>query len=430
MRKISHFPINQDVNTLKSKFIDWAEQYQYCCILDSNSYKEDKYTQFDFAIAVDAIEVFKPKTGNTFDDLYAFHQQKNDWLFGHFSYDLKNELEDLSSDNYDGLGWSNCGFFIPKWLFFIKGDTLECHYSADISESHIQGILNIVLAINSKKISYSKPKIKPRVSKEVYLETIDELLNHIQLGDIYEVNYCQEFFAEQASINPTEVYKNLAEISKAPFSALYKTDDKYLISASPERFIQKQGNTIISQPIKGTARRDKNKLVDDKLKEDLYNSQKERSENVMIVDLVRNDLSRTAQRGTVKVPELFGVYSFQQVHQLISTVKSELHPNTKFTDVIKYAYPMGSMTGAPKVSAMQLIEQYELTKRALFSGSVGYISPEGNFDFNVVIRSIQYNSANNYLSIMVGGAITINSKPNLEYDECMLKANALFKVLS
>ncbi len=429
MRTISRFPI-RDIQNLKSKFIDWAQQHAVSSILDSNSYKNDIYSEFDFVVAAEALSVFKPQNGNTFDELYAYHQQQNDWLFGHFSYDLKNELEHLSSANYDGLGWSNCSFFVPKWLFFIKEDEVECHHHNHIQASHIESMLNQVLENDYSAATHlPAPQIKERVSKQAYIEAIDKLHNHIQLGDIYEVNYCQEFYAEGAKINPAEVYKKLSAISNAPFSALYKNEGKYLISASPERFMKKKGDTIISQPIKGTARRDTDKTVDEKLKEDLYNSQKERSENVMIVDLVRNDLSRTAQMGTVDVTELFGVYSFQQVHQLISTVTSQLHPDKTFIDAIKYAYPMGSMTGAPKVRAMKLIEQYELTKRGLFSGSVGYISPTGDFDFNVVIRSIQYNASTQYLSMMVGGAITINSVPELEYEECLLKANALFKVL-
>ncbi len=155
-----------------------------------------------------------------------------------------------------------------------------------------------------------------------------------------------------------------------------------------------------------------------------------RSENIMIVDLVRNDLSRTAVKGSVKVEELCQVYSFRQVHQLVSTVVSEVEKTTSPVDILKETFPMGSMTGAPKISAMKIIEEEEETKRGLYSGAVGYFSPTGDFDFNVVIRSILYNKENKYVSFSVGGAITSKSTPEKEYEECLLKAKAMKHVLT
>ncbi|MFC2104842.1 anthranilate synthase component I family protein, partial [Bacteroidota bacterium] len=231
-------------------------------------------------------------------------------------------------------------------------------------------------------------------------------------------------------IDPLKTFIGFNEISPAPFSCYYKLDDKYLLSASPERFIKKSNNKIISQPIKGTIKRSLDNKNDLKLKTELFNDPKERAENVMIVDLVRNDLSRTANKASVKVEELFGIYSFKQVHQMISTVVSEVNNDINIIDVIKNAFPMGSMTGAPKVRAMRLIEQYEKTKRGLYSGSVGYITPDNNFDFNVVIRSILYNQSKNYVSFTVGGAITSLADPDKEYEECMVKAEAMLKVFS
>jgi para-aminobenzoate synthetase component 1 len=205
--------------------------------------------------------------------------------------------------------------------------------------------------------------------------------------------------------------------------------EQFLLSASPERFIKKVGKKIISQPIKGTARRGANEEEDKQIKHHLFNDPKERAENIMIVDLVRNDLSRTADKGSVIVEELCGIYTFPQVHQMISTVVSELREDVHFIEAIRQCFPMGSMTGAPKVRAMKLIEKYESTKRGLFSGAVGYITPEGDFDFNVVIRSILYNARNHYLSFMVGGAITMQAEAEKEYEECMLKAKAIMRVL-
>ena len=268
-------------------------------------------------------------------------------------------------------------------------------------------------------------KIHKRITKKEYLQHLNAILNHIHRGDIYEVNFCQEFYAEDASIDPLKVYQKLNELSEPPFATFLKLKYNYLLSASPERFVRKEGQKIISQPIKGTAKRLQKEKLDTKLAEKLAKDDKERSENIMIVDLVRNDLSKTAIKGSVNVEELCKVYSFKQVHQLISTVVSKVSPKTDSIEVIKSLFPMGSMTGAPKISAMQIIEKEETTKRGLYSGAVGYFTPDDDFDFNVVIRSILYNQSKKYLSYSVGGAITAKSDPEKEYQECLLKAIAM-----
>ncbi|MDO9137243.1 MAG: anthranilate synthase component I family protein, partial [Lutibacter sp.] len=272
-------------------------------------------------------------------------------------------------------------------------------------------------------------KIKLRIHKDDYYKKINTILNHIHRGDIYEANFCQEFYSENSVIDPVEVYQNLNEISKAPFATFLKLKNNYLLSASPERYLKKEGEILISQPIKGTEKRSTTKSVDEKLIKELEQNPKERAENIMIVDLVRNDFSRFAVKGSVKVEELCKVYTFEQVHQLISTVscsiKNELHP----VDIIKNTFPMGSMTGAPKISAMKIMEELEETKRGLYSGAVGYFTPNGDFDFNVIIRSILYNAPKKYISFSVGGAITAKSIPEKEYEECLLKAKAMKQVL-
>ena len=269
-----------------------------------------------------------------------------------------------------------------------------------------------------------------KISKEEYIKTIEQLRQHILRGDCYEINFCQEFFAEHAHIDPIAVYQKLSAASPNPFSALYKLDDKYLICASPERFLKKQGNHILSQPIKGTSKRIAGDAKQEAInKNSLYESQKDRSENVMVVDLVRNDLSMICSEGSVVVDELYGVYTFPQVYQMISTVSGELKKDISFTEIIKATFPMGSMTGAPKRSVLQLIEQYEKTKRGIFSGALGYITPSGDFDFNVVIRSIMYNQSSEYLSFQAGSGITFYSNPENEWEECLLKAEAIKRVL-
>jgi para-aminobenzoate synthetase component 1 len=285
--------------------------------------------------------------------------------------------------------------------------------------------------------SINKVKIQSLVSKKEYIKIINKLKQHILRGDCYEINFCQEFFAENAEMDPVDVYKKLSHFSPNPFSALYRLNNQWLICASPERFIKKQGNKIISQPIKGTSKRDKGDNEKDMLsRDDLRNSAKDRSENVMVVDLVRNDLSKVCKDGTVEVDELYGIYSFPQVHQMISTISGVLKANISFTDIIKATFPMGSMTGAPKKRVMELIEQHEKIKRGIFSGAVGYISPDGGlpavqagFDFNVVIRSIMYNADSKYLSFKAGSGITFYSDPEQEWEECLMKAEAMKNVL-
>ena len=238
-----------------------------------------------------------------------------------------------------------------------------------------------------------------------------------------------QFFAEDATIEPLPLYLALSQASPTPFSGYLKFNYSYLLCASPERFLKKTGATIVSQPIKGTIKRGKSTEEDEKLRHQLRHDEKELAENMMIVDLVRNDLSRSCATGSVIVEEMFGIYGFRQVWQMISTITGTIKPVNDLEDVLLGAFPMGSMTGAPKISAMQLIEELETTKRGLYSGSFGYITPDQDCDFNVVIRSIQYNAAQKYLSFMVGSAITYDSDPEREYEECLLKAQAMMKVL-
>lgn len=355
----------------------------------------------------------------------------NSWQFGFVGYDYKNELEKLNSSHFDGIAFPDKYFFTPELLFKIKEQEVDVSYNTTYySETEINTILNKIQKISINDTLDFQVNIKARIEKEAYIKNVKALKEHIKIGAIYEVNYCQEFYAEQTEINPIALYFKLNEKSPTPFSCFLKQEDKYLLSASPERFIQKKGTKISSQPIKGTIKRGATKQEDEQLKQELFHDKKERSENIMIVDLVRNDLSKIAQKDSVKVDELCGIYTYPQVHQMISTVSAEIKEKTPFTSILKATFPMGSMTGAPKVNAMKLIEKYEATKRGLFAGTVGFIDDKNDFDFNVVIRSLQYNATNKYLSFIVGGAITDKSIPEKEYDECMLKAKAIFEVLN
>jgi para-aminobenzoate synthetase component I len=272
-------------------------------------------------------------------------------------------------------------------------------------------------------------QVQPLVTKTRYIEQVNKLKKHIQRGDIYEINYCVEFRAENVKLDPVSFFSRLYHLTKAPFSCLYKTGERYIFSASPERFLQRTGSRIISQPIKGTIKKGASPEENEKLKHTLLHSQKERSENVMITDLVRNDLSRLAKKGTVHVDELCGIYSFETVHQMISTISCELKEGISLKDILLATFPMGSMTGAPKISAMKFIRQFESMERGAYSGSIGYFKDAQNFDMNVVIRSIIYDAQNQRLCFSVGSAITHYSNSEDEYNECLLKADALLKAL-
>ncbi len=418
----------------KRKLLSWSQQFDELVCLDSNPVFNKanlKYTSFDFILATDALTALKTDYIEAFDKLEEYRIATNDWIFGYLTYDLKNDVEELTSSNPDFVLFPDLYFFQPKRLFFINGNILEMNYLNFISdemESDFNTILNF--SAQGEKTEAILPNIQTRISKESYLEKVGQMLHHIQVGNIYEANFCQEFYAEEATINPLKTFEKLNSISSPPFAAFLKLEEHYLLSASPERYLKKEGVKIVSQPIKGTARREKEEHEDEKLAKTLQSDEKERSENIMITDLVRNDLSRTATRGSVQVEELCGLYSFKQVHQLITTVVSEVTENTSVVDVLKTTFPMGSMTGAPKVSAMKIIDELEETKRGLYSGSLGYISPKGNADFNVVIRSILYNQETKYLSFSVGSAITIKSIPESEYEECLLKAKAMLEVVN
>nr|WP_321224432.1 anthranilate synthase component I family protein [uncultured Psychroserpens sp.] len=418
--------------TFKKQLLYWSAQFDEVVWLDSNNYAQ-KHGSYDAVLAVEAFTVFQTDYYDAYNQLKEYQTTTNDWVFGYLSYDLKNDVERLISNNYDGLGFPDLFFFQPKKIFFLKGNVLETHY-LNFVEDELKGDLDSIYT--QKDLDLSKPvseektiKIKLRIHKDDYFNKLNQILSHINRGDIYEANFCQEFYAENTIINPLETYLKLNTISKPPFATFMRAYDNYLMCASPERYIRKEGLKIISQPIKGTAKRSSNKKEDQALIKHLTEDIKERSENVMIVDLVRNDLSKTATKGSVKVEELCKVYTFDQVHQMISTVTSQVNESTHPVDIIKSTFPMGSMTGAPKISAMKIIEELEETKRGLYSGAVGYFSPDNDFDFNVVIRSILYNETNKYVSYSVGGAITAKSEPLKEYEECLVKAKAMREVL-
>ena len=414
-----------DPENAKKKMLSWTNQFGIFCFLDNHRYQTN-YHSIECLLAVGNKNSFIANAGNALNEFQKFLDEKPRWLFGHLGYDLKNEIESVTSTYKSRHDFPDIFFFEPQIIIRLSEKEMEIE-----SEEDARKIFEEIMQTDERlELKNDQLGIQQRISKKEYIETIEQLKKHILRGDCYEINYCMEFFAEDAIVDPLSVYEKLSKTSPNPFSALYKLEDKWLICASPERFLKREGSKILSQPIKGTSSRFlKDDSRDKRSKEELYKSEKDRSENVMVVDLVRNDLARVCKEGTVRVDELFGIYSFPQVHQMISTVSGELKDEISFTEIIKATFPMGSMTGAPKRRVMELIDQYERSGRGIFSGAVGYITPENDFDFNVVIRSIMYNASEKYLSFMAGSGITFYSDADNEHEECLMKAEAMRQVL-
>lgn len=415
----------RDSGLFKKKLLVFGERDNHFCFLDNNNYDFDSSVECLVGIGVKRSIV----SGiNSFKEIDEFISLINDYIFCHISYDLKNKTETLSSNHFDGICFPDYFFFQPQIVISLNNEEVTIGV---LSGQHANDIFDAISSI-SLPPGFAEPvTLQSRFLKEEYISVFNCLLKHIKLGDCYEVCFCLEFFAENVFIDPVGVFEKLMNTSPTPFAAFYKFDKKYLLCASPERFLKKVSQRIFSQPIKGTAPRyAQNKIADEEEKEFLKNSAKEQSENIMIVDLVRNDLSKISGEGSVHVREYLNVYTFPQAHQLISTIEGTLREEVTFSEIIQATFPMGSMTGAPKKKSMELIEKYERTKRGLYSGSVGYISPEKNFDLNVVIRSLIYNAKTGYLSSQAGSAITHLSIAENEYDECLIKMKAMLSAIS
>ncbi|MDQ2794959.1 MAG: anthranilate synthase component I family protein [Bacteroidota bacterium] len=405
----------------RSRALRWAAGFAHCAYFEPNdlAYPEGP---FERLLAVAAHQDDAPRT----------LAELQPWLktagaapcCGFVTYDVKNEIEALSSANQAGFEWPQLHFFRAETWLRWRGEQLELHGGAP-------DLLDVILATAVPVPGPPRvPTLRARLPRTEYLDAVQAVREDILNGEVYELNLCQEFYAQGVQIDPIDVFERLNAASPAPFAGFLRWRAHYLLCASPERFVARRGDQLISQPIKGTISRGATPADDAQQRENLRHDEKERAENLMIVDLVRNDLARVARTGTVRVPELFGLYPFRHVWQMISTVAAELRPGVEVVDILRAAFPMGSMTGAPKIRAMQLIEHYERSQRGLYSGSLGVVWPGGNFDFNVVIRSLQYRADTGYLSFQVGSAITYDSVPEHEYDECLLKARAILEVLN
>ena len=436
MKKNKQVFLIDNPTLFKVQILHWSNQFEVCTFLDNHAY-ESPYGVIDCIAAVNPVSFITLDGVNALAVDAFIQKHSGEWIFAHFNYEYHGITKPNTKVNLTGFPLAY--LYTPAVVVELAGNHVTIQSDSEnpqilfdeINSFKVPSLSEQSTEQSAEHSAAPTTSIIPFISKVAYVEAIDKILALIRRGNFYEINYCQAFEVPHLSAHPVAVYVNLTEVSPTPFACFYKNSNDYLLCASPERYLQKKGNQLISQPIKGTIKRNLENDADDKLQvEALQNSSKDKSENVMVVDLVRNDLSRICEQGTVKVSELFGIYSFPQVHQMISTITGTLSSNTLFSEILEATFPMGSMTGAPKKSVMETIDALEPTRRGLYSGTVGYFNPAGDFDFNVVIRSIFYNSDTKKASYGVGGGITIYSDPEKEYEECLLKAAAIKKVLS
>lgn len=423
IRRYQSFDV-KNIDLVKQQMLSWGNQFNICCFLDSHHYPS-RYSSLECLLAVGEVRRFETGKEN-YSGLTNFLESNQDWILGHFGFELYKHFNGSAPCDAATQTFGDCFLFVPEVVVLLQGESLTIGSIHSDTASVFDDLQKeAVIPHTGYSIDF-----RQRISREEYICQVNHLLRHIKKGDCYEINFCLEFNAT-ANINPVSVYSQLGKISPNPFSAYYRVDENCLLCASPERYLKKLGDKLVSQPIKGTARRDPgDPAIDAANKNGLRNSEKERRENVIVVDLVRNDLSKVCAEGSVLAEELFKVCSFPQVHQMISSVSGALKPGIGFNDILTATFPMGSMTGAPKKKVLELIETYEQRQRGIYSGAVGYFTPAKDFDFNVVIRSIVYNLHNSTVSFHTGSAITASSDPEKEYEECLLKAQAILKVFS
>jgi len=355
--------------------------------------------------------------------------QVTDWTFGAMRYEWKDALEPDLRSAFPSSEQLLCSWTVPRFVVEWVKDEVVMHVPAsqeDEARSWAKGFFSETNGTHAPiPIVWTED-----FTREQYLAKVEKLLEHIHRGDIYEVNFCTARRAKIPCFDPFRAFERLLESSAAPFAGFYRNGDRFALCASPERFLEFDHDKVIGQPMKGTRPRHSDPMEDQRLALELAVDEKERSENIMALDVMRNDLARIAASGSVKVDELCAVISFPRVHQMISTVSATLRSGTTPFDAIAAAFPMASMTGAPKFRAMQLIEEAEGTPRGLFSGSLGFFAPDGTADFNVVIRTLMYDANSSDASIHTGSAITSLCDPEMEWQECQLKARSVIDALA
>lgn len=348
----------------------------------------------------------------------------DDWWFGHLAYGYKDRLEALASRFDDGFAWPLAHWFVPRWVFEWADGGCCLHAHEEDREEGRAFAESMRVSVDEQAAS-SGIEWAPSTNEAEHRSHAQALLGHIQRGDIYEVNYCIAHEAIDRSFDPFTAFDALLARTDAPFAGFYRLGHRFALCCSPERFIAFNSDRMIGEPMKGTRPRGADADQDAHLREELANDPKEHSENVMAVDVMRNDFSRVAVPGTVQVPELFGVRTHPRVHQLVSVVEAQRSPGFTPFDAVKAAFPPASMTGAPKIRAMQLIDAHEARARGLYSGSLGFFAPDGTGDLNVVIRTVLFDRTTGKLAVPTGSALTAKCDPAAEWEECLVKFNSI-----
>ncbi len=349
-----------------------------------------------------------------------------DWTFGHRCYDPGPDVKRRIPPTLGILPMEH--WWVPRWVFEWRSGSVRVH-ALEGDERDAKEFARMLFSDPSVPETLPHNPWKAVTDREVYLGKASNLLSHIQRGDIYEINYCTERRAHLPGFDPFGSFALIHEHTQAPFAAFHRSGRHFALCASPERFLAFDHTQLIGQPMKGTRPRSMDGVEDRRLAEELRSDAKERSENIMALDVMRNDLSRVAASRSVHVDELCVVRSYPAVHQMISTVSAVLRDGLDPMDAVRSAFPMASMTGAPKIRAMQLIDEMEEKHRGLFSGTLGFFAPDGTGDLNVVIRTVLYDAESQWASLTTGSALTATCDPEREWEECELKARSIMNAL-
>ncbi|MBK8500511.1 MAG: anthranilate synthase component I family protein [Flavobacteriales bacterium] len=351
-----------------------------------------------------------------------------DWTFGHLCYHFNHEGSGLWLDHGSHTEFPRSEWTVPRWVVeWSRGEAVLHCMPGD--EQAAREFATGLLAPKEQASPVVALDWHCLTDRDTYLQRAQSLMKRIQRGDIYEVNYCIERVANERSFDPFRAFPQLLEYTDAPFAAFHRRGERYALCMSPERFLAMDGRRVVGEPMKGTRPRAAERLEDERLRAELATDPKERSENIMALDVMRHDLSRIAAPRSVNVEELCGVRSFPRVHQLVSTVSALLADGATPFDAVRAAFPPASMTGAPKRSAMRLIDAMEDAARGLYSGALGFFAPDGTADLNVVIRTVLFDASNGRLTLTTGSALTALCDPATEWEECRIKALSIINGL-
>jgi len=430
---------------------------RYCFFLDSSlssGYSLGRFSLF----GINPFHILETKNQDPFNKLRQFLEEykispANKSLpflggaVGYFAYDLGFLLEKkLRRNSVDDSGIPDChfGFYntviitdnIKKILYIcaVGFPEKKQHLGKPLCESNLKKMHNLLSRLNLHKTKNKKNKseerpveLKSNFTREDYLLAINKAKRYIRDGDIYQVNLSQRFKAE-TGLSGFEIYKRLRQISPSYFSAYLDCRDFQILSSSPERFLSLKGNVVTTRPMKGTRPRSENRIKNLRLKKELLKSAKDAAELIMIVDLERNDLGRVCNYDSIKVNALRELEEYSTVFQTTATVSGRLHKDKDRIDLLAACFPGGSITGCPKIRAMEIIEELEPSRRSIYTGSLGYLSFSGDMDFNILIRSILKKEDKLYFG--AGGGIVADSKPEEEYEETLVKAKAMMQAIN